>query len=619
MTLIKSFVVPGEELGDIGLEAINMHRLGRFVALAGKNGAGKSRLLAKLEFFISARENGLAHVPQRRRNIQNQEQNIAKNPVHPHVEDWKKAIKSEAQQIAYALDRVVTEKDAPAFKSVRFVPKHLNLMDPRQHPSGQLLGKFNQAKSPRTNQSEVCLFYIQQLQIRWWNADHQRFSGSDEEKRTCLDEYEKFQRLAHRMLGVTLGRSVDGDPTFFGKPIPEAGFSDGQKIILQLCVALHAQGSELENTIFLLDEPENHLHPSAVIDVLQILYETTEVTQIWIATHSVPLLAYIASVDPMAIWYVDSGSVTNAGRHPEIVLNSLLGGDERIAQLNAFTGLPAQLAVLNYAVESLLPPTVLRDGSGDAQISQIQSIIGTLNRTTPLTLLDFGAGKGRLLQGMQVASAANNNSIKESLDYLAYDEYVEDKAICQQVIEDTYGSSADRYFNTQEDLLAIRGEKSVDVIVLCNVFHEIAPQKWLELFSKQSLIYRSLRDEGYLLIVEDQRIPTGENAHEYGFLVLDTSHLRTLFSIENEDFVNGQFKSDDKRKDGRLKAHLLGKKLLERVTSASRIAAIEELQHTSENEIRRLRRSKVSSYLNGQIHGFWTQQFANASMFLKDA
>lgn len=617
MTLIKSFVVPSEELGDIGLEAINMHRLGRFVALAGKNGAGKSRLLAKLEFFISAREGGLAHVSQRQQNIQVYEQNIANHPGHQNINEWKNAIKSDAQQIVYVLDRVVTEKDVPTFKSVRFVPKHLNLMDPRQHPSGQLLGKFNQAKSPRTDQSEVCLFYIQQLQNRWWNADHQRFSGSDEEKRTCLDEYEKFQRLAHRMLGVTLGRSVDGDPTFFGRPIPEAGFSDGQKIILQLCAALHAQGSELENTIFLLDEPENHLHPSAVIDVLQILYETTEVSQIWIATHSVPLLAYVASVDPMAIWYVDSGSVTNAGRHPEIVLNSLLGGDERIAQLNAFTGLPAQLAVLNYAVESLLPPTVLSDGSGDAQVSQIQSIIGALNRK-PISLLDFGAGKGRLLQGMRVAFAADSNSIKDAVDYLAYDEYVDDKAVCQNVIEDIYESSADRYFNTQENLLAIRGEKSVDVIVLCNVFHEIAPQKWLELFSKQSLIHRSLRDEGYLLIVEDQRIPTGEKAHEYGFLVLDTTHLRTLFSITNEDIAAGQFKSDDKRKDGRLKAHMLGKKLLERVTSVSRRSAIEQLQHTSENEIRKLRKSKVSSYLNGQMNGFWTQQFANASLFLRD-
>lgn len=618
MTLIKSFVVPSEELRDIGLDAINMHRLGRFVALAGKNGAGKSRLLAKLEFFISARESGLSQLARRRQNIQVYEQNIASNPGHQGMNDWQNAIKTEAQQIALTLDRVVTEKDAPTFKSVRFVPKHLNLMDPRQHPSGQLLGKFHQAKSPRTDQSEVCLFYIQQLQNRWWNADHQRFSGSEEEKRACLDEYEKFQRLAYRMLGVILGRSVDGDPTFFGRPIPEAGFSDGQKIILQLCVALHAQGSELENTVFLLDEPENHLHPSAVIDVLQILYEITDISQIWIATHSVPLLAYIASVDPMAIWYVDSGSVTNAGRHPEIVLNSLLGGDERIAQLNAFTGLPAQLAVLNYAVESLLPPAVLSDGSGDAQVSQIQSIIGALDRK-PLSLLDFGAGKGRLLQGMHVASNADGNSLKEFLDYLAYDEYVEDKAVCQHVIEDIYGSSADRYFNTQENLLAIQGEKCVDVIVLCNVFHEIAPQKWLDLFSKQSLIYRSLRDDGYLLIVEDQRIPTGEHAHEYGFLVLDTTHLRTLFSIKNEDVADGQFRSDDKRQDGRLKAHVVGKKLLERVTSASRRASIEELQHTSENEIRKLRTSKVSSYLNGQMHGFWTQQFANASMFLKDS
>jgi energy-coupling factor transporter ATP-binding protein EcfA2 len=144
--------------------------------------------------------------------------------------------------------------------------------------------------------------------------------------------------------------------------------SDGQKVILQLCVALHAQKSELENSIFLLDEPENHLHPSAAIDLLKMLYESTGNSQIWIATHSIPLLAYVASEEPMSLWYVDGGAVSSAGRHPEIVLESLLGNEDRLGQLNAFTSLPAQLAVVNYAMESLLPPTILGGGADDPQV-----------------------------------------------------------------------------------------------------------------------------------------------------------------------------------------------------------------------------------------------------------
>src|SRR5690606_21424714 len=147
--------------------------------------------------------------------------------------------------------------------------------------------------------------------------------------------------------------------------------------------------------------------------------------------------------------------------------------------------------------------------------------------------------------------------------------------------------------------------------------HEIPPGDWHSILSSQtSLFQRALKDDGYLLLVEDQRIPVGEKAHEFGFLVLDTAHLKTLFLIKQNDITEQLFITNDFRKDGRLKDHLNSKNILRRMTSESRTKAIKELQQSCLDEIKRIR-TESPNYTNGQLHGFWTQQFANAHMYLE--
>lgn len=420
------------------------------------------------------------------------------------------------------------------------------------------------------------------------------------------------------MLGAKVERSLDGEPTLFGKPIPDAGLSEGQKVILQLCVALHAQHNQLDNTVFLLDEPENHLHPSAAIDLLKSLYETTSSSQIWVATHSIPLLAYIANIEPTSLWYVNEGSIRNAGRHPEIVLDSLLGDEERIGQLNSFTSLPAQLAAINYATESLSAPKVVAGGEQDPQISQIHQVISKLAEGRSLSILDFGAGKGRLLEGLAAASDETGQDLPTIVDYYAFDAYSNDRDACLRVIGTHFSDSSPRYFASREDFFSHKNDGSIDVVVMCNVLHEIPPKDWLSIFSDQSIVSRALNENGYLLLVEDQRIPVGELAHEHGFIVLDTSHLRILFSVDEKDHQNGLFLCNDARGDGRLKAHLIAKKLLNKLTTDSRKRSMDVLKATAKDEIRRLRETKSARYADGLLHAFWTQQFANTSLYLDE-
>lgn len=617
--LIQKFFAPANEVADLGLQEIRMPRLGRFVALAGKNGAGKSRVLNKLELYVQARQMHLAHINNYRQNLLQFRSAILQNPGHQQIPEWTANAATHENQIEQALNRVIAGTENAHFKAIRFVPKQLNLQDPRSHGNRELVSGFGQAKTPGLNGYEQhCLYYVQQLQHRWWNAGHQLFSGTDEERGIALNDYKSFQTMLNEMLNCPLNRNLDGDATLFGRPIPDAGLSDGQKIILQLCVALHAQRSQLDSTVFLLDEPENHLHPSSVIDLLKSLYQIAGNSQIWIATHSIPLLAYVASVEPMSLWYVEEGLVTNAGRHPEIVLSGLLGDEERIGQLNAFTGLPAQLAAINYATESLFPPKVVADGDGDPQVTQIQGIVASLSNGAPLSVLDYGAGKGRLLEGFAANAIAGGIQASQLLDYFAFDPYPDNRAACERLIGEHFPVELPRYFNTREEFFGSKVDGSIDVVVMCNVFHEISPREWPNLLSPNSLIIRALKDSGYLLIVEDLRIPIGEKAHDHGFLVLDTSHLRTLFAICGNDLHSGHFSHEDNRKDGRLKAHLIAKPLLSRITSESRRMAIDQLKETAKEQIKNIRNLQPS-YANGQLNGFWTQQFANSSLYLDEA
>ncbi|MDI1279639.1 AAA family ATPase [Methylobacter sp.] len=155
-----------------------------------------------------------------------------------------------------------------------FVPKGLNLADPRQNHKAALQSNFDQAKNPGLDGYEHrCFSYIQTLQNMEFESSHQRSTHAYSVIQETKEEYEKLESLIESLLKTRINRSISGDATLFGKPLAETGLSDGQKVLIQLAVALHAQKGRLDDTVFLMDEPENHLHPSALIEFLNTLEE----------------------------------------------------------------------------------------------------------------------------------------------------------------------------------------------------------------------------------------------------------------------------------------------------------------------------------------------------------
>ena len=367
------------------------------------------------------------------------------------------------------------------------------------------------------------------------------------------------------------------------------------------------KGADLNNLIIMMDEPENHLHPAASIDMIIAIREAAPDCQIWIATHSLPILSYF---NDATLLFVEDGKVSFSGSTPERVLDSLVGGDERIQKIRDFTSLPSVYAMNRYAAECLLPPTVVAAKEKDAQITQIQNLIQKFKKDDEaIKILDFGAGKGRLLESL----ASSMDQVDKYIDYVAYDEFKDDAEYCKKVIKSVYKDSADRYFSKGSDLTAKLGKEYFDVIIMCNVLHEIDPKEWLKLFEKTGTVASLLSKDGVLLLVEDEEIPVGEKAHTKGFIVFDTTELRTLFKIKNEE----TFLFSDQRNDGRLKAHVIEKNWLIRITAQTRKSSLKDRKSRASDEILKLRNEKPN-YKNGRKHSFWVQQLANADLALSE-
>ena len=129
------------------------------------------------------------------------------------------------------------------------------------------------------------------MQTHWWNSTHPNSTEPETTRNEKRERYESLCSLVHTVLGEPLSRDFDNNATLFGKPIAKAALSDGQRALLQWCIALHAQDEKLGELILLMDEPENHLHAESLLASIERIASANSNGQMWIATHSVPLIA----------------------------------------------------------------------------------------------------------------------------------------------------------------------------------------------------------------------------------------------------------------------------------------------------------------------------------------
>lgn len=654
--IIKSILIDEETFNDMGIgfselpldKPLEMRGLGKMVVLAGPNGAGKSRLLRLIQ-KLASKHLSPETIDQIKRNIRQNTENAThwtnelaryKRELAGSAPEEKMAdrIKQAATNLNTCTSDIVQSKKQlngssvldvegdSGLKIVSFVPKQPKLVDPFLTTASEADQRANRMSHGTDDAQINAPAYAQRIMRLAMEQGYERqqkgLTGSApaEESRDALVAIMEMLVGSGATLGLEGGRLAIGDVASY----PDA-LSPGQQVLFQFACLLHAQHASLADCIVLMDEPENHLHPAVLTQVVESLRKHLTRGQLWIATHSVPLIAQLMSDDSDCLWYVNDGRVKRSGRSPETVLDSLMGGPDGSKHLQNLILLPAQYAGIRFLTECLDAPGVVGSDVKDPQTGQIAEIIrqraaAKMASGGMLRILDFGAGKGRLLATLR------SDSLDASawLDYYAYDIDTTNQSDCEREIEAYYGKeSPSRWYSDLHTLEAHIDKASIDIVVICNVLHEIDPDEWLKLFGKESVLHGLLCHDGFLLVVEDYGIPVGERAHRYGFLLFDEPELCKLFEIAAEDRQNGFFASQtsqDTRYRDRLKAHLIGKACVSKVSADTRQSAIKKLHDRMLDIVSTfLQQGQASDSAAGRAYARSAQLLANASSWLRTA
>ena len=616
-----------------------MPRLGKFVVLAGPNGAGKTRLLRLVQRLgeemgmgraraleeVQGIEREFARLSQRLNELRSEGRSDSDEDVVNHLNDIANTRYNEQIRLArVALFDAVRTPGESGYSVVTFQLASLGITNAEQVSSQQTRQFRSDLEStPGVRDSSARTpAYIKQVLMEAFIASHPERAGSSDRVVAAARLIEILEQFLGK--GVAPKYEDDGQLSLFGRRDYEAALSDGQKVLLHLAAAIHGQGKALSDVILFFDEPENHLHPAALNFVLDRLASISESGQIWIATHSVPLVAHLYNLDPRSIWYMQDGTVSSAGRRPERVISGLLGGENGRREVHDFTLLPDRMASGRFLAECLLPPGVVGPDINDPQLRSIANFLHGKFATQgrPVRLLDFGAGKARLLSNLAAGRDSSSTSSLESLlDYYAYDESDEHAEVCKNEIAASYNEGKARYFNDMASLRAHMDKQTVDIVVLCNVLHEIEPRQWTELLGASGSLTELLSPEGGVLILEDSEISAGELAHSYGFLLLKSAELKALFQWTEEDLqdrrVIRESPAEAKYAD-RLFLYWCERPVVERVTSSSRHVAIETLAKSSKEQMAHLASQQNKDFRSGHLYALAAQSYANASLWLQD-
>jgi hypothetical protein len=180
----------------------------------------------------------------------------------------------------------------------------------------------------------------------------------------------------------------------------------------------------------------------------------------------------------------------------------------------------------------------------------------------PLRVIDWGAGRGRLAATLQ-DRLRTTVAIAGTIEYIAYDPIATHRVECCSAMRDIVSDPIDSYFDDISSLAAHLDRRKADMIVMCNVLHEIDPITWPDILQRD--VASLLSDVGHVVIAEDLTMPHGEHANSYGFLVVDEGAVRRLF--DDNDAMIKAFKPGEDRYKGRLATFVIPATLLQNVNS----------------------------------------------------
>lgn len=612
-------LIPKHPFGANGLVVREMRNLKQIVALFGPNGSGKSRMLRDLPSQIHRMVDEVRTIDMELHNL----------VIHPNneetVEVKRQDLLAKRSQLLENIHIDDKSNDGPVVISPRgnSISDHSSMNETEfRNASLQLIANpdFSEVKKNCAKfikalcKADISKEYHQHVPGKMHYLSHEQIQNTNAGLFALLKE--TIQLTMNKELEYSVDEFLTPIVTLNQRPLSTYELSDGEKELLAYCVFLVLQSQDkilnenlsLKNKVLILDEIELFLHPKSQIDLIAGLRRLVgEQGQIWIASHS---LAILSILDREEIWLMDQGDVKCPSiETPNKVISALIG-ENNIDGLENILSSQHQWASIQFALESLFPPGVINHKKDDAQQQQVISqLIAT---SEPFYLLDFGAGKGRIAQEL-----LRNPGLINKLYYQALETNEELYSELQTLTKKLQDSSAvnpqeDReVLNTSDKLNEAKYQKFFDCVLMINVLHEIPLNKWN---STLNALLGCLKESGKLLILEDQALPRGENAHEYGFLILDKEEIQLLFSRNNTLKVHPH--AEPKYAD-RLTC-IEVPKVGSSVTVGSIRAALHRKKTNCKTAINHLRNKSVKTAKDGRKNGFLTQLYANVDMALQD-
>jgi SAM-dependent methyltransferase len=271
--------------------------------------------------------------------------------------------------------------------------------------------------------------------------------------------------------------------------------------------------------------------------------------------------------------------------------NSLMGLENHISKLIAFINSISDWAYGNFMLQCFKEPNVIF--GNDPNDPQFKLFKKFLEKKSKTNLLDFGAGKGRI--GYTIKE---DEEISNQIVYSAFEPDKGNYELLNNVpdIKKTYSNIEEIPDNT------------FDCVLLCNVLHEINPNDWIESFNA---IKRTLKDDGFLLIIEDKFLPRGENAHQFGYLILGSEETKIL--LKSNDVL------ELKLQEEKFKERILFNAFTKEQINPSDKTILEALTKLKENSFINLKKIKKEekNIDQGRRYANQTQLYINAQLAIE--
>ncbi|MFP2930765.1 methyltransferase domain-containing protein [Pyxidicoccus sp. 3LG] len=634
--MITEIEFPEEFASPLGLQPKRLRDLRSTVVLAGPNGAGKSRYLQLVAQIV-------AKLPEARNELGNLEVSLKNarwlNNIPPEAtpipEPWKSQITKQQSylglisssggsnrqpkviHLSYPGHEVFRPWNTPTTSMITSLMRERGRnWDPRESSpatvdelvKSNIAGGFNTAM-------ESAPAYLYTVALAIHESAHPRAQQSPGALKR-LDDARSFNVVLRALLSAEIEPELDDNmnvmPRFRGRRLQLSELSVGEHVLMSWAILLHRQREWLQGAHLLIDEPENHLHPDVCLRALDALQRDVlgPEGQIWLATHSVPLIAH-AGME--SVYFVDNGSIEYAGNKIEKVIDRLLGGEEGRSKLRTLLADANELAFDSFAAQCLLPPGVASAREGDPQQEQMVRIADAVDgKQEGVRILDFAAGRGRLAAALR----ATGTEKSRRFTYYAYQDprftLPDERRECaEQIRQLEQPEPVEAYLVDTPDRLTVPGAVRMDLVVMCNVLHEIPVKDWLHAFRA---IHSVLEEEGRLVIMEDQVPSVGELPHDNGYVILHDLALMELFG--SKDAVT----SLPSMLEGRLTAFAIPRRFLLDVTPKTIGRALHKVMSHARDGIRRIRDTRLQerSFKDGRRHAHFTLLYANAMLALEE-